>query len=75
MKRSIFFPAENNSIASFIKTKTKIVISKATNPYIATSVTALVGEHTAVILGWLGYGPDEIRRLADQGAVQLGGGS
>jgi len=38
-------------------------------------VSPLVGEHTAVILGWLGYGPDEIRRLADQGAVQLGGGS
>jgi len=38
-------------------------------------VSPLVGEHTAEILGWLGYRPEETRRLAEQGAVQLRDGA
>ncbi|GEM_PF-3029410 len=38
-------------------------------------VPSLVGEHTAEVLEWLGYGADEIRRLAGQGTVQVGEGT
>jgi crotonobetainyl-CoA:carnitine CoA-transferase CaiB-like acyl-CoA transferase len=38
-------------------------------------VAPLVGEHTAEILEWLGYGPEETRRLAARGTVQLGDGA
>ncbi len=40
-----------------------------------TRVSPLVGEHTAEVLEWLGYDPEEIRRLAEQRAIQLAGAS
>jgi crotonobetainyl-CoA:carnitine CoA-transferase CaiB-like acyl-CoA transferase len=32
----------------------------------------MVGEHTAEILAEFGYGPDEIRALAEKGSVAVG---
>ena len=39
------------------------------DPGALAEVQALLGEHTDEVLGWLGYGAGDIKKLHDDGAV------